>query len=306
MFFLKNNSRGETIIEIIIVLIIIVLTLTSSFKIISLSFRHTKITKDRIIAINLAREGMEAVRYIRDYNWLFYGSKQRICWNHLEDWNNDGILNGDEDGDDSFNEEEDQCTESDTVSGVAAHQIGVGDLSKDNKVMEYVLKQDNSQWFLTREGAGDYEIGNGDWEKLTKENMATREGDLDAMGERSSDNVAEKDIVESFRLCKDKRSEEFYVSCLNDNTSKGVVDKNYREANPDLITKFFRYVKIIYDNNPIDSNDIDSNGLTNGQEVNTMTVVVGVKWMENESLQDVELVTKLTDFYKRTNSDGKN
>jgi len=47
------------------------------------SIRNMQNAKNRIIAINIAREGIEAMRNIRDTNWLKFQSRRRACWNHL-------------------------------------------------------------------------------------------------------------------------------------------------------------------------------------------------------------------------------
>lgn len=47
------------------------------------ALKNTGQAKERIIAINIAREGLEAVRNIRDTNWLKFSGQRRQCWNHL-------------------------------------------------------------------------------------------------------------------------------------------------------------------------------------------------------------------------------
>jgi hypothetical protein len=47
------------------------------------SLRNMTNAKSRIIAINIAREGVEAVRSIRDTNWLRFSDSRRDCWNHM-------------------------------------------------------------------------------------------------------------------------------------------------------------------------------------------------------------------------------
>lgn len=91
MFKFFNKESCFTIIELIISITII------SFWIIwvltSISFWTVNIEKIRkeIIAINIAREWMEAVYNIRDTNWLRWSWKKEYCWlktNPLVDnWN---------------------------------------------------------------------------------------------------------------------------------------------------------------------------------------------------------------------------
>lgn len=42
-----------------------------------------RVARDRVIATNIAREGIEAVRNIRDTNWLKFSNNRRTCWNHF-------------------------------------------------------------------------------------------------------------------------------------------------------------------------------------------------------------------------------
>lgn len=57
--------------------------ITFAGTILANSLIHISSSKDRIIAVNLAREGLEAVRNIRDTNWLKFSGNRRECWNHL-------------------------------------------------------------------------------------------------------------------------------------------------------------------------------------------------------------------------------
>ncbi len=78
----KKYNRGETLIETIIALSILSITITISGMIVGNSMQNLNQAKDRIIAVNLAREGIEAVRSIRDSNRLYYSDKKRECWNN--------------------------------------------------------------------------------------------------------------------------------------------------------------------------------------------------------------------------------
>lgn len=283
--FIKSKKGGESILEIIITLIIIMLAITSAFKTLSIAFVQKNLTRDRIIAINLAREGIEAVRYIREYNWLYYGSKQRVCWNHFEDSDNDGDVYV------AGVKDDPECV--DDGGGMATFQIGRGlggdeviNNANDTGEAEYVLKQYNTHWYLSFKGqrAAPDLISVGDWAKLTDDNIATV-----AEVEKGSTGHADEDIVESFRLCKDNARKALFVSCMNGANSGSA------EADPALYSKFFRYVKIMYGNGAAIPTQGD----------NIITVAVGVKWLERDSVQDVTLAIKLTDFYNRTYDDGK-
>ena len=290
MYVFKNKT-GETVFEVLITVLIILIAFTASFRILMTSLAHKNLTKNRIVAINLAREGLEAVRYIRDYNWLFYGSKKRVCWNHLQDNNNNGAL-----GDDAECLEfiDTNCTDSNC--GFAANQIGSGDSANPGN-MEYILKQNGTHWFLTRcykknstDCASTTLITNGSWDTATTaDKIAVKITDTTRTNSPDS-----TDITKGFQLCKGDSAPKnnMITSCLN------------TEVTTNQFTKFFRYVKIFYEGN---INSVTTSAtLSEGQQLNKMKVLVGVKWLENGVEQDIELVTMLSDFYERTTIDGQN
>jgi type II secretory pathway pseudopilin PulG len=80
-YFFRNN-KGETLAETIIALSILAVGITSSSAIMVNSTRNLTNAKNRVVAVNIAREGIEAMRNIRDTNWLFYSDRRRQCWNH--------------------------------------------------------------------------------------------------------------------------------------------------------------------------------------------------------------------------------
>jgi len=88
------NNKGETIMETVIAMGILAVGITLASTIIAMSLRNINASKNRVIAVNLAREGLEAMRNIRDTNWLRFNSKKRECWNH--DPKTDTCINTDE------------------------------------------------------------------------------------------------------------------------------------------------------------------------------------------------------------------
>jgi len=77
-----QNTKGETLAETIIALSVLAIGITIASTIILNSMRNLTNAKNRVIAVNIAREGIEAMRNIRDTNWLFYSDKRRTCWNN--------------------------------------------------------------------------------------------------------------------------------------------------------------------------------------------------------------------------------
>jgi type II secretory pathway pseudopilin PulG len=83
MFVLsKYKNKGETIIETVISLTLITLAIFAAVNLILSSLQISGVSQKRIIATNLARECIEAVRSIRDTNWLIFSNEKRKCWNH--------------------------------------------------------------------------------------------------------------------------------------------------------------------------------------------------------------------------------
>lgn len=79
---IRLNLRGETIAETIIALFVLSIGISVASTVIMNSIRNLTNSKNRVIAVSLALEGIEAVRSIRDTNWLFYSDQRRLCWNH--------------------------------------------------------------------------------------------------------------------------------------------------------------------------------------------------------------------------------
>lgn len=73
----KNRQSGFTILEVIVVMLIISLGLLGIISLTTQNIRVQYINKNNLIASQLAQEGLELVRNIRDTNWLTVGS----AWN---------------------------------------------------------------------------------------------------------------------------------------------------------------------------------------------------------------------------------
>lgn len=79
----RNHRKGETILETVIAMGILAVGISLASTIVGSSLRSINASKNRIIAISIAREGLEAIRNIRDTNWLKFNSTRRECWNHM-------------------------------------------------------------------------------------------------------------------------------------------------------------------------------------------------------------------------------
>ncbi|MBI2463363.1 hypothetical protein HYV57_00200 [Candidatus Peregrinibacteria bacterium] len=79
-----TSKSGISLLEVIIAVFIVVIAAIAATAIITSSFQINRISKNKMIAANLAREGIEGVRNIRDSNWLRYSSIRDECWNFME------------------------------------------------------------------------------------------------------------------------------------------------------------------------------------------------------------------------------
>ena len=78
---MKKTKKATSIVEAMIVMLIIVVWVTGLYNIFINSQKLSNTTKNRIEAIEIAREGIEAMRNIRDTNWLMFGWDKINCWN---------------------------------------------------------------------------------------------------------------------------------------------------------------------------------------------------------------------------------
>ena len=79
-----NSQGGFSMLEAMVSIFILLVGVTGSLVLVSSGITNFNISKNRIIASNLAQEGLEIVHNIRDNNWL--ASTVRP-WN---DWRNAG------------------------------------------------------------------------------------------------------------------------------------------------------------------------------------------------------------------------
>lgn len=85
MMWSKQRKKGETLIEVLVSLFCLALGSGAAAALIISALQTNAFTKDNLIALNLAREGVEAVRSIRDTNWLKWSYDKDTCWNLIDD-----------------------------------------------------------------------------------------------------------------------------------------------------------------------------------------------------------------------------
>lgn len=67
--FLKNK-KGFGLVEMVMAMTILAIALVALMNLMTYLIAASKVNQDRIVALNLAREGVEIVRNVRDGNWL--------------------------------------------------------------------------------------------------------------------------------------------------------------------------------------------------------------------------------------------
>jgi hypothetical protein len=78
---MKLNKKATSIAEAMVVMLIIVSWVTWMYKIYSESVNLSNSTTNKIQAIQIAKQWIEAFTNIRDTNWLKFSSDYENCWN---------------------------------------------------------------------------------------------------------------------------------------------------------------------------------------------------------------------------------
>jgi Tfp pilus assembly protein PilV len=68
--FSPLRYRGQTLVELMVAISVIIIGLTAAASMIFSNVRIQEISSDRVVAANLAREGIEFAKSVRDSNWL--------------------------------------------------------------------------------------------------------------------------------------------------------------------------------------------------------------------------------------------
>ncbi len=78
---MKYSLKATSVIEAMIVLLIVVTGVTGVYTLLNSSQKLAISTGNRIEAIQIARDGIEAFTNIRDTNWIRYSADYKNCWN---------------------------------------------------------------------------------------------------------------------------------------------------------------------------------------------------------------------------------
>ncbi|MCX6822870.1 MAG: hypothetical protein NTX91_02640 [candidate division SR1 bacterium] len=91
-----SRKKGFTLWEILVIIVVISVGLMAIISLLTYGLNYVQKSRQRIIAINLAREGMESIYQMRDTNRQRRAGRKDQCWlkiNPLLDTNNDECMN---------------------------------------------------------------------------------------------------------------------------------------------------------------------------------------------------------------------
>jgi hypothetical protein len=77
----RRRRPAETLIEVIMAIFVVALGSAAATSLVISALQTNAITRDNLLALNLATEGAEAMRNIRDSNWIKYAYDKQKCWN---------------------------------------------------------------------------------------------------------------------------------------------------------------------------------------------------------------------------------
>ena len=91
-----SRKKGFTLWEILVIIVVISVGLMAIISLLTYGLNYVQKSRQRIISINLAREGMESIHQIRGTNRQRRAGRKEECWlkiNPLVDNGGDGCMN---------------------------------------------------------------------------------------------------------------------------------------------------------------------------------------------------------------------
>ena len=76
-----QTQSGQTIVETVVAIFVMVMGVTSALGLANYAFSTSTNISKQLIGMGLAREGMEAIKNMRDTNWLRGGAPSNSCYN---------------------------------------------------------------------------------------------------------------------------------------------------------------------------------------------------------------------------------
>ena len=281
-----GNTKGALLIEVLVSILIFTIGMVAAFSLLMNAVRLNSLSKNRIIAVNLARESLEIVKNIRDTNWLVYSANIRECWNFSPDEEDDGDL----DASDAT------CVPAGSGTNQNNHPIGTIDSSSLKRVRSFIVDFDptNSRWMLLP--ASQYlDTISQTFINYDGTTLARSNGDLgiDSETGETIDPADFGDREPSLNISTDGRY-------THDPNGVGTVS-----------SPFLRTINVCYLDNIASGEDCSTSGLfpnddpgNDPAEDNRIQLTAKVYWKEKSSDPDyksVEIETILTDYLNRTN-----
>lgn len=181
----KNTIKqsGQTLIETVVAVFILVMGIVAALGLAIYALNASSNVSKQIVGIGLAREGIEAVKNMRDTNWLMLGESNDLenncydfstgaynascypCWLDSENWNDNDNDNGYE-----INPASDpDCPPSnDGEVGAASYRLGINE-DEDDKIWD--LDQVSNPTTSPRFGLDrNVNISNNNWEGFYETN----------------------------------------------------------------------------------------------------------------------------------------
>lgn len=91
------RQHGSALLQVIASVFVLSAGLTGALSLVVGAMQANRTHAERLTASHLAAEGLEAMRNLRDTNYLYYPDKPDACWNFWSDNNHDGIVGNDTD-----------------------------------------------------------------------------------------------------------------------------------------------------------------------------------------------------------------
>jgi type II secretory pathway pseudopilin PulG len=119
-----KNRKGETLLEVLIALTLVVVTAAAASSAVISATKSLSLSKNYLVAQNLGSEALEAIKNIRDTNWMKFPINKDECWLVVEE----------------ISKAED-CATSDRLEYI----------STAGAVNDYVIKFENNRWTAAKQ-----------------------------------------------------------------------------------------------------------------------------------------------------------
>lgn len=261
-----RHQRGSILIQVVFSILIFSMGLTGSAALIVAAIESNTMNENRFMATNLAQEGIEVVRTLRDTNWMTYSTNLRECWNFWDDTDENGIAD-DSDAD---------CTPN--ADGQNDHPWGRSDKSGgiDQNAFLVDLNTNNFRWNIIPEEKFDDIDGTGGFPDYT---------DGFRLYEKTTSGGTFYTHDKSGDVTRTKFSRKIYLY---------YIDNNFDDTGSSCGAGGWP--------SDCDENEIIGGEFPAGQKANDNRILVisKVTWLHRGVEKNVTISTIMTDFYDRS------